>query len=89
MEGVLHAESAYTRMLKEGMSPQIARSVLPTCLKTELRMTCNFREWLHFIKLRTAKSAHPQIRQIALWIESILQYNCPEVFGKPNLEYQR
>lgn len=61
----LDAESGYTGMLNAGEKPQTARSVLPTCLKTELVMTANFREWRHFIRLRTAKGAHPQIQEIA------------------------
>lgn len=59
------AESAYITMIKSSVPPQIARSVLPTCLKTEIVMTANFREWRHFIRLRTSIAAHPQIRVIA------------------------
>ena len=62
---VCQAEDTYLRMLAADVSPQIARSVLPTCLKTQIGMTANFREWRHFIRLRTAKAAHPQIREIA------------------------
>jgi len=29
-------------------------------------MTCNLREWRHFFRLRTSKTAHPQMRQIAV-----------------------
>jgi thymidylate synthase ThyX len=59
-------------MIKSGCSAEIARSVLPLCLQTELVMTANFREWLHFISLRGAKAAHPQIRPIAYQISNIL-----------------
>lgn len=75
------AESSYFALLDLGYSPQIARSVLPTCLKTELIMTANFREWRHFIDLREAKTAHPQIRPLAKAIRVILQEKCPAVFG--------
>ena len=74
------AERNYFAMLKAGCSPQIARSVLPTCLKTELVMTANFREWLHFIALRGAKAAHPQIRPIAHEINRILAAHAPSIF---------
>ena len=81
-EDAMHyAEDAYMAMLAEGCTPQIARSVLPTCLKTEMRMTANFREWMHIIKLRTAKSAHPQIQEIVLEIQRILQERAPAIFG--------
>jgi len=58
------AEVQYMGLLALGVAPQIARSVLPTCLKTEIVMTCNFREWLHVFGLRTTKEAHPQIREV-------------------------
>lgn len=74
------AEDSYFKMLKMGCSAQIARSVLPTCLKSELVMTANFREWLHFIELRGAKAAHPQIRPIAHEINRILAAHAPSIF---------
>lgn len=75
------SEDAYCALTEAGYSPQIARSVLPTCLKTEIIMTANFREWRHFIDLREAKTAHPQIRPIAAAIRTALQEKCPSVFG--------
>ena len=75
-----YSEECYFAMLKAGCSAQIARSVLPTCLKTELVMTANFREWRHFITLRRAKAAHPQIREIAEYVLSVLKIHAPNVF---------
>jgi thymidylate synthase (FAD) len=63
-EAVAVAERAYLELL-ENHPPEIARSVLPNSLKTEIVMTCNLREWRHFFSLRTASAAHPQMRQIA------------------------
>ena len=74
------AEITYMSLLRDGVSPQIARSVLPTCLKTEIVMTANFREWRHFITLRRAKAAHPQIREIAEYVLSVLKIQAPNVF---------
>ena len=53
-------------MIKNGAKPEEARSVLPNSLKTDLVMTANMREWRHFLKLRTAPEAHPQIRQLSI-----------------------
>ena len=78
------AEDSYVSMLAEGCSPQIARSVLPTCLKTEIVMTANFREWMHFINLRTSPAAHPQIRPIAEEIRLKLADYCPTIFVDPS-----
>ena len=79
---MIATEEAYNKMIAAGCSPQIARSVLPTCLKTELVMTANFREWMHFIKLRTDPAAHPQIRPIAEEIRLKLCDYAPSIFAK-------
>jgi thymidylate synthase (FAD) len=65
-------EQEYCRMLALGLAPGTARAVLPNCLKTELYMTCNFREWRHFITLRTGTGAHPMIRELACSIKAQL-----------------
>ena len=59
------AERTYIALVKAGATPQEARSVLPNSLKTELVMTANIREWRHFLKLRTARDAHPQMQEAA------------------------
>lgn len=74
------AERAYFALLAARCKPQTARSVLPTCLKTEIVMTANFREWLHFIKLRASEAAHPDIRPLAKEVSRILAIECPPVF---------
>ncbi|NLY18007.1 MAG: FAD-dependent thymidylate synthase [Clostridiaceae bacterium] len=60
------AEKHYLKMIELGATPQIARGVLPTSLKTEIVVTMNLREWRHFFKLRTAVSSHPQMRELAI-----------------------
>jgi thymidylate synthase (FAD) len=74
------AEKAYRLLIEAGCKPQIARSVLPTCLKTEIVMSCDLREWRHFLHLRTAPAAHPQMREIAKMIEMALVKECPVCF---------
>jgi thymidylate synthase (FAD) len=60
----LAAEKSYFELLAVGIKPQIARSVLPNSLKTEIVVTANLREWKHILELRTAKAAHPQMREL-------------------------
>lgn len=60
------AEVSYNELLNDGWKPEQARSVLPNSLKTEIVMTANLREWRHFFELRSAKAAHPQMREIAV-----------------------
>lgn len=74
------ANIAYSDMLAEGCTPQEARSVLPNSTKTEIVMTANLREWRHFLKLRTAKAAHPQMRELTVPLLKELQKQIPVVF---------
>lgn len=80
IDACLSDETDYLEMLENGCTPQIARAVLPTSLKTEIVMTANLREWRHFIKLRAASAAHPQIRPIAMAIHGYLMEVAPSVF---------
>ena len=74
------AEKAYFDLLDWGCTPQEARAVLPTCLKTEVMMTANLREWRHFFKLRTAPAAHPQMREVAIPLLHQMRSQVPVIF---------
>lgn len=74
------AEKEYFDLLNWGFTPQEARSVLPNSTKTEIIMTANLREWRHFLKLRTAKAAHPQMRELTVPLLKELQEQIPVVF---------
>lgn len=76
-----HIETTYLAMLDAGASPQIARSILPNCLKTEIATTANLREWRHILTLRTNKAAHPQIREVMTQAAKLLVAACPTVFS--------
>jgi len=76
------AERDYVRLLDEGWKPQQARSVLPNSLKTEIVVTGNLREWRHFFRLRCAKAAHPQMREVADKALSIAYNAVPVIFDE-------
>lgn len=59
------SEQLYLELLNQGWRPQQARAVLPNSLKTELVMTGTIEQWEGFFKLRDAKDAHPQARELA------------------------
>ena len=65
IEGFEAAQRYYQMALDAGEPPQNARALLPTGTKTELVMSCNLREWRHFIATRNAPDAHPDIRLLA------------------------
>lgn len=75
------AENAYFCLLDAGSTPQEARSVLPNSLKTELVVTANPREWLHIFRLRTAKEAHPQMREIMIPLQKEFAALWPSIFS--------
>lgn len=80
------AEETYLELLRLGATPQQARSVLPNSTKTEVVVTANLREWRHIFRLRTAKDAHPQMRQVMIPLAKELTEKLPEVFSGFALE---
>ncbi len=45
---------------------------MPTSLKTEVITTAVMGEWMHFLDLRMAPAAHPQMREVACKLKDIL-----------------
>lgn len=61
------AERHYFELRGHGVSPQSARDVLPTTLKTEIYVCAFEEEWQHMINLRlheTTGPAHPKIKAL-------------------------
>lgn len=78
-----NAEDMHLCMIKNGATPQEARSVLPNSIKTEVIMTANYREWRHFLNLRAARAtgpAHPQMEELARPLLTELVNRIPVVF---------
>lgn len=74
-------EKNYNNLIENGAKPEEARAILPNSLKTEIVVTMNLRAWRHFFKLRTDKSAHPQIREITNQILDEFKQKLPTIFG--------
>lgn len=74
------AENNYFKLLQYGCTAQEARAVLPNSLKTEIVMTANVREWRHFLKLRTSKASHPQMREVADMLLTEFYFILPSLF---------
>lgn len=73
-------EKFYMRLSELGLSPQFARLVLPNSLKTEIVMSANLNEWLHFFKMRVPSAAHPQMREISRPLFKDMIEKMPEIF---------
>lgn len=61
-------EEDYITMVREYLTPQQARQILPNSLKTELVMTGFISDWQHFFDLRargTTGAPHPDAKALA------------------------
>lgn len=79
------AEKYYFALLADGCRPQTARSVLPTCTKTEIMVTMNLREWRHFLRLRGDAAAHPDIQILARELLAQFKARIPVIFDDISL----
>lgn len=68
-------QALYDAEIAEGVKPQMVRGILPTCLKTEIVCTMNFREWRHALRLRTSPAAHPQIAEVMMEVMAWFRTN--------------
>lgn len=74
------AAQIYSQLIKEGATPEEARSVLPNSLKTEIIVTYNLRQWRHVFEMRTQKTAHPQMREIMIPLLQEFKKRIPVIF---------
>lgn len=74
------SEFHYMNLLDNNINPEVARAVLPNCIKTEIVCTANFRQWRHMFKIRRHSSADKPIRLIMNLAFDILYKECPTVF---------
>lgn len=80
LENCKNAELAYKRLIKFGCKAEEARDVLPLCIKTEINVKYNLREWRHFFELRCSSKAHPEIRLLARTLLKRFHEEIPLIF---------
>lgn len=71
----------YKRLLDAGVPAEDARYVTPQAITTDLVMTMNARELLHFFSLRTCNRAQWEIRKMADAMLMLCKQVSPEIFG--------
>jgi thymidylate synthase (FAD) len=67
-ENMIRSEADYLKLIELGVTPEKARGVLGTSLKTEVIMTAPCGEWKHFFALRACNAtgkAHPQMLEVS------------------------
>jgi len=70
----------YDNLIKAGIPEEDARFVLPNACKTNIVITMNARELRHFFKLRRAKEAQWEIREMADRMFELVQPLAPNIF---------
>ena len=80
LAAMFRADEYYKFMRADGCTPQLARSILPNSLKTEIGLTTNYRELRNILKLRTAPDAHPDIRSLFNELLKDLRKRIPIIF---------
>lgn len=81
-DGVAQIEKSYLKMLEQGAKPETARALLPCCLKAEIVMSANLREWKHVFSMRCSDAAHPDIRFLMRDLKKEFQKNIPIIFDE-------
>lgn len=71
------AEENYQASLACGVPKELARIGLPVGRYSRMRASCNLRNWLGFLQLRTAPGAQWEIRQYASAVESLITEHFP------------
>ncbi len=74
-------QAAYRDLREAGVRKEDARFVLPNAAATRIVVTMNFREYLHFFRIRITPEAQWEIRQMALIMLKNLVPHAPTIFG--------
>lgn len=82
LRSMRYAQKSYNELSFAGYNPQSCRGVLPIDVKAEIYVTANLRQWYHILELRTATTAHPQIRGIMREILKYFHEEIPFIFDK-------
>ena len=87
IKGVEEACNSYQKLLRNNVSPQNARGVLPQCLKVKGIITHNLRALLHLLDLRyfgKAGTPHPDFKYVMNKLYNVLLQYYPHIFNVLN-----
>ena len=73
--------NAYGALRELGIRKEDARFVLPNAAATRLLVTMNFRELLHFFRIRISRAAQWEIRDVGLQMLELIYPHAPSVFA--------
>ncbi|MBN1874388.1 MAG: FAD-dependent thymidylate synthase [Anaerolineae bacterium] len=78
---VENIKTTYRDLRNLGVLKEDARFVLPNAVATRIITTMNFRELLHFFRLRITQEAQWEIRLVAVEMLRLLAPRAPAIFG--------
>jgi len=79
-ETLAKISGAYQRLLKQGISKEDARFILPNAAKTNIIVTMNARELRHFFNLRCCARAQWEMREVAVEMLKQARKAAPALF---------
>ena len=85
-EHMRNTRTLYNSLVLCGMKKEDARYLLPNATTTNLVVTMNARELLHFIELRTSPRAQWEIRELAKEMWKQVREVAPVIFGEIKFE---
>jgi thymidylate synthase (FAD) len=74
-------KGAYQALRELGLRKEDARFVLPNAAATRIIVTMNFRELLHFFRIRISRGAQWEIRDVGVRMLELAYPHAPSVFG--------
>lgn len=77
-----HVKTTYAELRTLGIRKEDARFVLPNATATRIIVTMNFREFLHYVRLRITPEAQWEIRQMSIRMLELLVPHAPTIFGQ-------
>lgn len=69
----------YDYLIKEGVSRETARDILPLSTETTMYMKGSVRSWIHYLELRCSPDTQLEHREIADDIKSIFNIHFPNI----------
>ncbi len=74
-------KGTYRALRELGIRKEDARFALPNAAATRIIVTMNFRELLHFFRIRTSPAAQWEIRDVAIRMLELVYPLSPSIFG--------
>lgn len=78
---VAEAFCAYNSMLKNGVSKETARMILPLCTQTTVYMTGSVRSWIHYLSQRCSEGTQKEHREVAEAVRNVFATQFPSIAG--------